>query len=143
MAANKTQPTDADPAAFLEGVPNSTRRRDGQALLSLMQEQTGAPPVMWGPSMIGFGRYHYAYASGREGDALAVGFSPRTSALVLYGLTDAPEASALLPRLGPHRTGAACLYLSSLGQVDIEVLKELIRAGWAYMTTTDFTVPRA
>ncbi|CAA9211330.1 MAG: hypothetical protein AVDCRST_MAG83-69 [uncultured Arthrobacter sp.] len=143
MAENKTQPARTDPAAFLEGVPNASRRRDGQALLALMQEVTGAPPVVWGPSMVGFGRYSYRYASGREGNALAVGFSPRSSALVLYGLTVAPEAAGLLERLGPHRTSVACLYVSSLAKVDMGVLEELIRVGYTHMTTTDFTVPPA
>jgi hypothetical protein len=142
MAENKTQPTDADPLAFLTSVANGARRRDGLALLSLMQENTGARPVMWGPSMVGFGRYHYAYASGREGDSLAVGFSPRTSALVLYGLTSAPAASGLLDRLGTHRLGAGCLYLPSLAGVDSAVLEELIRLGYTYMTTMDFTLHR-
>jgi hypothetical protein len=143
MAENKTQPTDIDPAVFLEGIPSPSRRRDGLALLSLMQEVTGVPPVMWGPSMVGFGRYSYRYASGREGDALAVGFSPRSSALVLYGLTYAPEAAALLERLGPHRTSVACLYISSLAKVDLSVLEELVRVGNTHMITTDFTAPSA
>ncbi len=142
MAENKTQPTDADPEVFIRSVGNPIRRRDGLALLAMMQEATGAPPVMWGPSMVGFGRYHYTYASGREGDALAVGFSPRTSALALYGLTYAPGASALLARLGPHRLGAACLYVTSLAKVDSPVLEELIELGYAHVTSANFTFPR-
>jgi len=141
MAENKTQPTDVDPAAFLAAVAHPTRRADGLALLAMMREVTGAPALMWGPSMVGFGRYRYRYASGREGEALAVGFSPRTSALVLYGLTVAPDAPALLARLGPHRPGASCLYVPALAKVDTGVLRELTAVGYAYMTTTDFTVP--
>jgi hypothetical protein len=85
--------------------------------------------------MVGFGSYHYRYASGREGDALAVGFSPRSANLALYGLTIAPQAQELLPRLGKHRTGAACLYINKLADVDTDVLKRLIGAGFVHMTT--------
>lgn len=139
MAENKTQPGTADPIAFLDSVPSERRRNDGFAVLEMMRTITQADPVMWGPSMIGFGQYSYRYASGREGTALAVGFSPRSSALALYGLTIAPGAEDLLGRLGKHRTGAACLYLNSLADVDTEVLGELIRLGHTHMTTTDFT----
>jgi hypothetical protein len=141
MAENKTQPTDADPAAFLDAVTHPARRRDGFTLLRLMREVTAAPPVMWGPTMVGFGRYHYKYASGREGDALAVGFSPRTSALALYGLTCAPGASTLLAQLGAHRLGAACLYVPTLARVDLGVLGELTALGYAHMTAANFTFP--
>ncbi|WP_026550679.1 DUF1801 domain-containing protein [Arthrobacter sp. Br18] len=139
MAENKTQPGNADPVAFLDGVPNERRRQDGLAVLDMMKSITKLDPVMWGPSMIGFGQYHYKYASGREGDALAVGFSPRSSALALYGLTIAPGSEDLLARLGKHRKGAACLYINSLSDVDTEVLGELIRLGHAHMTTGNFT----
>ncbi|MBG6216422.1 hypothetical protein IWX75_000866 [Arthrobacter sp. CAN_A6] len=140
MAANKTRPSTADPIAFLNDVTNERRRNDGFAVLRMMQSITKLDPVLWGPSMIGFGQYSYKYASGREGDALAVGFSPRSDALALYGLTIAPGAEDLLARLGRHRTGAACLYIPSLAEVDTEVLQELIRLGHTYMTTADFTL---
>ena len=141
MAENKTQPTDVDPAAFIAGLAHPTRRRDGLTLLAMMREVTGVAPVMWGPSMVGYGQYHYKYASGRQGDALAVGFSPRTSGLVLYGLIDAPGAGALLGRLGTHSLGASCLYVPTLAKVDMGVLRELTALGYTYMTTTDFTSP--
>ncbi|WP_068154998.1 DUF1801 domain-containing protein [Rhodococcus phenolicus] len=135
MAENKTQPTSQSVPAFLDAVEHPVRRADGRTLLGLMGEATGQPAVMWGPSMVGFGRYHYRYASGREGDALAVGFSPRKANLALYGLTTAPEAADLLATLGKHRTGVACLYITTLADVDLDVLAELVRIGYVHMTT--------
>ncbi|GAP56921.1 DUF1801 domain-containing protein [Arthrobacter sp. 92] len=135
MAENKTQPTDASVEDFLDGVENPTRRRDGFRLLELMKAATGETPVMWGPGIVGFGSYHYRYASGREGDTVAVGFSPRKGSLSLYGLTYAPEAAALLPRLGKHKVGAGCLYINALEDVDEAVLAELIRAAHRHSTT--------
>ncbi|MFD1214292.1 DUF1801 domain-containing protein [Arthrobacter sp. GCM10027362] len=131
---NKTRPTDVPAEEFLARVPHPVRRADAFVLLEMMGRLTGEQPVMWGPSMVGFGRYHYRYASGREGDALAVGFSPRPASLVLYGLTCAPEAADLLPQLGKHRTGAACLYVNRLADVDPEVLGRLVSAGFTQMT---------
>lgn len=90
---------------------------------------------MWGPSIVGFGRYHYRYATGREGEAPAVGFSPRKSSLSLYGLTYGPESLELLGRLGKHRTGAGCLYVNKLDDVDVAVLEDLIRRGYRHVTT--------
>jgi Domain of unknown function (DU1801) len=132
---NKTCPTDRPVPDFLAGVAHPARRADSLVLLELMSRLTGEDAVMWGPSMVGFGSYHYRYASGREGDALAVGFSPRSANLALYGLTIAPEAVDLLPQLGRHKTGAACLYLNKLDDVDTEVLERLISAGYTHMTT--------
>jgi hypothetical protein len=132
---NKTRPTDRNVEDFLAQVPHPVRRADAFVLLEMMSRLTGAEPVLWGPSMVGFGSYHYRYASGREGDALAVGFSPRSANLALYGLTTAPQAQELLPRLGKHRTGAACLYVNKLAEVDTDVLEHLIGAGFVHMTT--------
>ncbi|GLB66581.1 hypothetical protein AHIS1636_10200 [Arthrobacter mangrovi] len=137
MAENKTAPTDVPVDEFLAGIEHPVRRADGEALLELMRQVTGEDPLMWGPSMVGFGSYHYRYASGREGDALAVGFSPRKASLALYGLTYAPESAQLLARLGKHKTGAACLYINKLADVDPEVLRELVTAGHRFMTTHD------
>ena len=134
MAENKTQATEASVGGFLDGVDHSVRHRDSLRLLELMSTITGEEPVMWGPSIVGFGRYHYRYETGREGDAAAVGFSPRKASLSLYGLLQSPEAGALLPRLGKHRTGAGCLYVNKLEDVDEAVLAELIRAGCRHMT---------
>ncbi|SCL28128.1 protein of unknown function (DU1801) [Micromonospora pallida] len=125
-SANKTRPTDGDVAAFLAAVPDERRRADGQFLAGLMSEVTGEPPVMWGPSIVGFGSRHYRYASGREGDVAAVSFSPRKAQTVLY-LTGVPEDYAdLLARLGPHTMGKGCLYLKRVDQADPTALREII-----------------
>lgn len=135
MAENKTQATGASVAEFLAAVGHPVRRGDGLRLLALMSRITGQPAEMWGPTIVGFGRYHYRYASGREGDSPAVGFSPRKSSLSLYGLTCGPEAAELLGRLGKHKTGAGCLYVTKLDDVDGAVLAELIRLGYDHATT--------
>lgn len=134
MAENKTRATGASVDGFLHGVEHPVRHRDSLRLLELMSTITGEEPVMWGPSIVGFGRYRYRYETGREGDAAAVGFSPRKASLSLYGLLQSPEAGVLLPRLGKHRTGAGCLYVNKLEDVDEAVLAELIRAGYRHMT---------
>ena len=87
---------------------------------------------MWGPSIVGYGHHHYVYDSGREGDTLRVGFSPRASALTLYGLLGAPASVGLLETLGPHKTGKGCLYVSTLARVDGQVLRDLVAAAWAH-----------
>ena len=120
-------PTSADVDVFLEAVPDEDRRADAHALLELMRSITGEPPVMWGPSIVGFGSYHYRYESGRTGDAPLAGFSPRKVNLVVYlvgGFAD--RYPALLKQLGPHKAGKACLYLKRLGDVDLDVLGQLI-----------------
>lgn len=132
---NKTQPTAASVEEFLAGVEHPVRRADGCRLLELMSGITGEEAQMWGPTIVGFGRYHYKYDSGREGDAAAVGFSPRKGSLSLYGLTYAPESAGLLGRLGMHKTGAGCLYVNKLEDVDEAVLAELIRIGYRHVTT--------
>ena len=126
MAENKTQPTDVPVESFLATVKHERRRAEGAALVELMTEVTGEPAVMWGPSIIGFGSYHYRYASGREGDMPRVGFSPRTGQLVFYGLQDHPASPALLEQLRPHSTGASCVYVKRLDSVDLEVLRDLV-----------------
>ncbi|MHA7288952.1 DUF1801 domain-containing protein [Arthrobacter sp. MDT3-24] len=135
MAENKTQATGASVDEFLAAVEDPVRHRDGLRLLALMRETTGKEPEMWGPTIVGFGRYHYKYESGREGDAAAVGFSPRKASLSLYGLMYGPEAAVLLLRLGKHKTGAGCLYVNRLEDVDQAVLAELIKAGYRHVTT--------
>lgn len=132
---NKTTATGGSVEEFLAGVEHPVRRRDGLRLLELMSEVTGQPAEMWGPTIVGFGRYHYKYATGREGDAPAVGFSPRKASLSLYGLSYGPESAALLVRLGKHKTGAGCLYVNTLDDVDEEVLADLIRIGYRHVTT--------
>lgn len=125
MAENKTLPTDADPHAFVARVENARRRRDAERLLAIMSEITGCPPVMWGPSIVGFGQHRYRYTSGREGISLLTGFSPRKRELVLY-VGSGLEDERLRARLGKHRTGKACLYLASLDGVDETALRKII-----------------
>lgn len=129
MAANKTQSTDQDPAAFIASVAHERRRRDGEELLRFFADTTGFEPKMWGPSIIGYGRYHYVYQSGREGDFLATGFSPRAANLSIYIMPGYQDYSAILGRLGKHKTGKSCLYVNKLADIDMAVLAELVRAG--------------
>ncbi|MCF2905031.1 DUF1801 domain-containing protein [Octadecabacter sp. CECT 8868] len=126
---NKTQASDDDVDAFLQGVEHPTRRADAQALDELFQKITGWSPRMWGPTIVGYGQYHYVYDSGREGDMCATGFSPRKSNLSLYIMPGYQDFGELLGRLGKHKTGAACLYINKLADVDMAVLEEIIRAG--------------
>jgi hypothetical protein len=130
MSEQKTTPTTRSVDEFIAEVPDERRRRDTAEAVALARRITGVAPRMWGPSIIGFGAWHYRYASGREGDAAIVGLAPRKGALVLYGLTDPDGSAALLERLGPHTTGASCLYLRDLGAVDRDVLAELVRLAW-------------
>jgi hypothetical protein len=126
---NKTRPTDADVTGFLTSVENETRRRDGLALDALFRRVTGWAPRMWGPTMVGYGQYHYHYATVREGDFLATGFSPRKANLSIYIMPGYRDYGAILKRLGKHKTGKSCLYINKLADVDAGVLEELIRAG--------------
>tara|TARA_Y100000815_G_scaffold214681_1_gene199700 strand:- start:1458 stop:1874 length:417 start_codon:yes stop_codon:yes gene_type:complete len=135
MAENKTQPTDASVDVFLDAVDHPVRRADGKALCETMRRLSGHDPVMWGPSIIGFGSYHYRYDSGREGDFLRIGFSPRKANLALY-LFLGPEKDEILSRLGKHKRGGGCLYISKLADVDGAVLEELIGASLAHMDAT-------
>lgn len=132
-SGNKTQPTDASPRAFVEAIEHPVRRQDGLTLLSLFSRVTGLEPVMWGPSIIGYGRYHYKYDSGREGDFMLTGFSPRKAALSLYVMSGFANRSDQLERLGKHKTGRGCLYVNKLADIDMKVLEEMIRDDIAYM----------
>lgn len=126
MTENKTKQTAVSVAAYIAALADETKRADALELVKLMQSATGEEPKMWGPSIIGFGSYHYTYDSGREGDMPLVGFSPRKPAFVLYGMRGAGNAEALLARLGKHTTGKGCVYIKRLSDVDLKVLKELI-----------------
>jgi hypothetical protein len=121
------RPTGAAVEEFLAAVPDAQRQADARRLCALMQEITGEPPTMWGPSIVGFGSYHYRYDSGREGDSPLAGFSPRKQHLVVY-LVGGYETRhrSTLARLGPHKTGKSCLYLKRLSDVDVAALRELI-----------------
>lgn len=129
----KTKPTAVSVEAFIEKVPNEVRRKDAKTLLALMKRVTGETPKMWGPSIIGFGRYHYKYESGHEGDMCMAGFSPRASALVVYLVPGFQKQEALLSRLGKHRHGKSCLYINRLEDVDMKVLERLVADSCAYM----------
>ncbi|MDJ0826814.1 MAG: DUF1801 domain-containing protein [Rhodobacter sp.] len=135
MAENKTKPTGADVGAFLEAVEPERRRLDGLRLDQIFREVTGWSPVMWGPSMVGYGRYHYIYKTGREGDALATGFSPRKAALSIYIMPGYADFGDLLARLGKHKHGKSCLYVNKLADIDEAVLRELIAAGLRDLAT--------
>jgi len=126
MADNKTKPTKLSVLAFIDALTDETKRADAKALVKLMQSATGEKPKMWGPSIIGFGTYHYTYASGREGDMPLAGFSPRKAATVVYGMTGFSESEALLAKLGKHTTGGGCLYIKKLADVDKKVLETLV-----------------
>ena len=131
--ANKTQPTTVDPRDYVATVEPERRRDDGLVLLEFFDRVTGMPAKMWGPSMIGYGRYHYKYESGREGEFFLTGFSPRKSALTIYIMPGYRDQAATLKRLGMHKTGRSCLYINKLADVDMTVLEELVRDGVDYM----------
>lgn len=135
MSDAKTQPTAADVAAFLDAKAGPARRADCDQLMALMRQATGCEPVLWGPSIVGFGQYHYRYESGREGDAPLLGFSPRAADLSIYLLAggDAPEPAALLQRLGKHKMGKACLYVKRLADIDADILAQLMSYSVAEM----------
>jgi hypothetical protein len=136
MAAStgSTRPTDADVTAFVEAVEHPVRRRDAGRLVELLSRVTGEAPQMWGPSIVGFGSYHYRYASGREGDMCAVGFSPRKAATTVYLVDGVEQYPELLAQLGPHTTGKSCLYVKDLDAVDQDVLEEMVRRSYAATT---------
>ena len=137
MAAIKTIATPAGVDAYLESVEPEARRADAKAVCAIMARLSGEPPVMWGGSIVGFGRYAYAYDSGRTGEAMRIGFSARKSALVLYIIGGFPRHEAILARLGKHTTGKSCLYLKRLSDADPAVLEELIAASLAHMAKTN------
>lgn len=136
MAENKTQITNVDPMDFIAAVEHPTRRADAEVLVELMQRVTGCKPKMWGPSIIGFGRYHYTYDSGREGDFLITGFSPRKSNLSVYIMPGYTNFQEQLDRLGKHKTAKSCLYINKLADIDLDVLEELVAAGVAEVRKT-------
>jgi len=136
MATPKTRPTDQDVSAFLDAVPNERRRQDAHELRALFERVTGAPATMWGPSMVGFGSQPYTNTMGTH-EWFVVGFSPRRSALTIYGINDGYEPpDPLLEQLGPHTTGKSCVYVRRLADVDEDVLERLIAAAWDRATTT-------
>ena len=136
MAELKTRQNDQDVTEFLSNVANDKRRADAFTVLQLMGEITGIEPAMWGSSIVGFGNYHYAYASGREGDWFLTGFSPRKQALTLYIISGFAQYDHLLKRLGKFKIGKSCLYIKKLEDIDLNVLRELIEASIRYLNET-------
>lgn len=129
MSTNVTRMHDGSVAAFMDGVTPAGRQADARLLDQQFRDETGFAPRLWGPSILGYGWYHYRYASGREGDFLATGFSPRKANMVVYILPGYTDFSDILAELGPHRLGKSCLYLGRLAKTDLAVLRRLIRAG--------------
>lgn len=130
MSERKTQPTDASVEEVIDRAADERRRDDAREVLDLMREVTGAEPVVWGSSMIGFGRQPYTTADGKAPEWFAVGLAPRKAALTLYGLTYYGSNDDLLERLGPHTTGKGCVYVTKVDALDREVLTEMIDRAW-------------
>lgn len=133
MAEMKTKASNASVKNFLNGIANARRREDAFVILEMMKSVTRKKPTMWGPSIVGFDRYHYKYESGREGDMCMIGFSPRSQALTLYIMPGFARQSELMKMLGTHTTGVSCLYIKKLDDVDTNVLKELVAGAYRYM----------
>ena len=135
MVELKTRATEVGVDSFLNGVADAQRRADAFTLVKIMKDITGMPPKMWGPTMVGFGEYHYVYASGHEGDTFLTGFSPRKGALTLYFMASLEERfAAQLKKLGKVKTSKGCLYIKKLADVDLAVLREMIQASVAHLT---------
>lgn len=133
MAELKTQKTKASVAGFLASVDDESRRSDAKAVDKMFREITGEKPAMWGDSIVGYGAYRYKYDSGRDGEWMRAGFSPRKNNLVLYIMPGFDEYASLLKRLGKHKTGKSCLYIGRLSDVNETVLRELIARSWKSM----------
>lgn len=137
MAELKTQPNEQNVEDFLNNVENETKRKDSFSILEMMKEETGAEPIMWGDSIIGFGSYQYKYASGRDAEWFLTGFSPRKQNLTLYIMSGFDEYDELLDKLGKHSTGKSCLYIKRLEDVDQDVLRDLVSKSVEHMKETN------
>lgn len=137
MAELKTKKNKQDVNEFLDKVEDEKKRQDSRTILKLMQEVTGEPPKMWGDSIIGFGEYHYKYASGREGDFFLVGFSPRKQSLTLYIMAGFDAYEDLMARLGKYKTGKSCLYIKKIEDINLEVLRDLVRLSSKHIAQTN------
>ncbi|MDH3275249.1 MAG: DUF1801 domain-containing protein [Gammaproteobacteria bacterium] len=133
MAENKTKPTKVSVTAFIKNIENEQMRRDARKVAAMMREATGSRARMWGANIVGFGEYHYKYESGREGDFMVTGFSPRKQALTLYIIPGFRHFETLMSKLGKYKTGKSCLYIKRLSDVDEQVLKRLIVRSVTYM----------
>ena len=128
MTDMKTRTTKDSAAGFIKGVKDEQKRKDCQALMKIMHRSTGKRAVMWGTSIVGYGKYHYKYASGREGDMCLTGFSPRAQNIAVYIMPGFSQFEMELKLLGKHKLGKSCLYLKSLRDVDLNILEEIIKA---------------
>lgn len=135
MSDLETRPTEESAEEYLASIEDAERRRDCRALAEMMGKITGAEPVLWGPSIVGFGRYHYVYDSGREGDWFLTGFADRKQALTLYIMAGFDRYEELLERLGKHKTGKSCLYVKRLADIDRDLLEELVTASVEHLRT--------
>ncbi|MBE2217586.1 MAG: DUF1801 domain-containing protein [Ignavibacteria bacterium] len=133
MAETKTKPTAVSVKEFIAAVPDEQKRRDSKVLADMMSKITKEKPKMWGPSIIGFGSYHYKYESGHEGDMCVVGFSPRKAAISIYISAGFEKRDSLLKKLGKHKSAVACLYVKKLADVDLKVLEDLIKESFNYV----------
>ena len=133
MTENKTKPSLASVADYIAAIEDELRRKDCEILLELMTKATQEMPVMWGASIVGFGRYHYKYASGREGDSCLVGFSSRKADISVYLLGAYPQRDELLAQLGRHKIGKACLYIRKISDIDLTILEQLVSNSVAEM----------
>ena len=137
MTELKTKPTDKSVDEFLKKVEHPTKREDSFVILNLMKEVTKEEPIMWGDSIVGFGSYHYKYASGREGDWFLVGFSPRKQNLTVYLTSGFESYIEILNDLGKYRTGKSCLYINKLKDINIQKLKELVSESVKHLKSSD------
>ncbi len=133
MAKNKTAETEVSVDDFIASVPDEKKQADSKRIAEIMTEVTGSQPKMWGPSIVGFGSYHYRYESGHEGDAPLVGFSPRKDAISLYLASDFEKKESLLEKFGKHKAAKACIYIKKLDDVDLSVFKEMIARSVTYL----------
>lgn len=134
MAENKTTENKGNVKDFLNTVEKDIRRNDAFELLKIFKSVTGETPKMWGTSIVGYGKYHYKYESGREGDFMKIGFSPRIQKMTIYFMNGLGDYEDLLTKLGKHKTSKACLYFNKLADIDVTILKEILTHSYNYMT---------
>jgi hypothetical protein len=137
MAELKTKPNEGSVIDFLNAVENEKKRADSFRILELMREVTGAEPIMWGDSIIGFGTYRYKYASGRQAEWFLTGFAPRKQSITLYIMSGFSAYDLLLDKLGKHSTGKSCLYIKKLKDIDMDILRDLVQQSVAHMVETN------
>jgi len=140
MPEQKTKPTKVKVSDFIAKLPNERRRAESRQLLRLFKAATGKRAVMWGPTMIGYGTYHYKYPSGHEGTCFLAGFSPRKAALSVYIMAGFPNMAAHLKRLGKHKKSVSCLYINRLEDVDLKVLERMVRQSVAEVSKRETTL---